>query len=464
MGTRNVSGIRKVVRGGKPRWFIDFPFTDKDGVRQRFRRDASVQSYSAALAEAARLMRRAAETGSVEESANTALRPTAMTYAQFVEGPFEELYMPTYRPATARRYRELHKQRVMAFFGSKALDAIGPGDFRAFAASLHTDGVQTKGPITLVRSVVRAAHECSVIERLPECPSGLVATSRKVADMPSSDEVDVMLRASGWLGLAIALGAMAGLRMGEARALEVRDVDFERHRILVRRAMSDEASLTPKSGHEREVPMAAGLEARLRVAAKDKLPRARLLLDDEGLTPPAATSAPSIRAVPALEWLEGALVSFAPPLLHLGADEVRRERRGRPRSGRALEAGNDPALRPCRGGRPPSGHRPARQIAPGCPPGTRARQLGDNGPAVLRVFAAFPGKSSRFVGARGFEPPTPRSRTECATRLRYAPIPPRRSRATASARGGGTLWRAASASSYRSLKVLYTFGAKISPP
>ncbi len=29
------------------------------------------------------------------------------------------------------------------------------------------------------------------------------------------------------------------------------------------------------------------------------------------------------------------------------------------------------------------------------------------------------------VGARGFEPPTPRSRTECATRLRYAPSHPR---------------------------------------
>ncbi len=105
--------------------------------------------------------------------------------------------MPTYRPATARRYRELHKQRVMAFFGSKALDAIGPGDFRAFAASLHTDGVQTKGPITLVRTVVRAAHECGLIERLPECPSGLVVTSRKVADAPSSEEVDAMLRAAG---------------------------------------------------------------------------------------------------------------------------------------------------------------------------------------------------------------------------------------------------------------------------
>ena len=31
-------------------------------------------------------------------------------------------------------------------------------------------------------------------------------------------------------------------------------------------------------------------------------------------------------------------------------------------------------------------------------------------------FAMF-----RLVGARGFEPPTPRSRTVCATRLRYAP-------------------------------------------
>ena len=28
----------------------------------------------------------------------------------------------------------------------------------------------------------------------------------------------------------------------------------------------------------------------------------------------------------------------------------------------------------------------------------------------------------KLVGARGFEPPTPWSRTKCATRLRYAPI------------------------------------------
>jgi hypothetical protein len=29
--------------------------------------------------------------------------------------------------------------------------------------------------------------------------------------------------------------------------------------------------------------------------------------------------------------------------------------------------------------------------------------------------------AGKKIGARGFEPPTPRSRTVCATRLRYAP-------------------------------------------
>ena len=54
---------------------------------------------------------------------------------------------------------------------------------------------------------------------------------------------------------------------------------------------------------------------------------------------------------------------------------------------------NDPALRPCRRRRSPSGYRPAWQIASSAAlPWTRARQLGGNGPAVLRVFAFFPGK------------------------------------------------------------------------
>jgi integrase len=288
MGTRNVSGVRKVVRGGKPRWFLDFPYTDKDGVRRRFRRDASVQNYASAVAEAARLMKRAAETGApeAEEAPAPAEPPRAtVTYGAFVAGAFERHYMPLYRPATAVRYRALHRQRVLAFFGSTALDSIGPAELRAFAATLHADGVQTKGPLNLVRTVLRASHESGLIPALPPFPGGLIVTGRKLVNAPSPEEVSVMLQATGWLGLAIALAALAGMRMGEVRALEVRDVEPERGRILVRRALSEDASLTPKSGHEREVPLALVLETRLREAVKDKLPRARVVLDAKGETP-----------------------------------------------------------------------------------------------------------------------------------------------------------------------------------
>jgi len=219
----------------------------------------------------------------VEESAT--LKPASLTYAAFVEGPFASLYMPTYRPATARRYRELHAQRVLAFFGEKAIDTIGPSDYRAFAATLHRDRVKTKGPLMLVRTVMRAAHETRAIPRIPDFPSGLIVTSKKVPDAPSSEEVDAMLKEPGWLGTAIALAALAGMRMGETRALEVRDIDFGQHRLLVRRALSEDVSLTPKSGDERQVPLVALLETRLREAVKGKLPRARVVVDEQGRTP-----------------------------------------------------------------------------------------------------------------------------------------------------------------------------------
>ena len=36
-------------------------------------------------------------------------------------------------------------------------------------------------------------------------------------------------------------------------------------------------------------------------------------------------------------------------------------------------------------------------------------------------FCGLSEENEELVGARGFEPPTPRSRTECSTRLSHAP-------------------------------------------
>ena len=44
--------------------------------------------------------------------------------------------------------------------------------------------------------------------------------------------------------------------------------------------------------------------------------------------------------------------------------------------------------------------------------------------APRRARSSTPTISGKLVGVRGFEPPTPSSRTRCATRLRYTPTAP----------------------------------------
>ena len=131
----------------------------------------------------------------------------------------------------------------------------------------------------------RAAVEVGAIEQMPSIPK-LGKQGRKLPDAPADDEVRAMLsHARGWLRTAIALAAFAGLRMGEVRALEVRDVDRREASILVRRALSEKETLPPKSGHERFVPLAPELGEMLSDALKDKLPQARVVLNAYGRTP-----------------------------------------------------------------------------------------------------------------------------------------------------------------------------------
>lgn len=286
MGMKNITGVRREKRGSTLRWVIDFRFTDMGGKRVRFRQDASVQNYAAALAEAKRLMGLAAENGSVEQLPVVAeTSPLAVTFEEFVVGPFERLFMPSYRPATATRYRGLLRQSTLAKFRGLRLDQINIGHIREYAAEIQRRGHQTKPMIAYLRTILRAAVDSGHLDKLPEFPTGLMRSSHKLPDAPGATDVEAMLTASGWLGVAIALAALAGMRCGEVRALEVRDVDFEGGRILVRRALSEDISLTTKSGRERVVPLVPVLEARLREAVKGKLPLARIVVWPDGATP-----------------------------------------------------------------------------------------------------------------------------------------------------------------------------------
>jgi hypothetical protein len=143
MGAKNITGVRKVMRGGKPRWFLDFRYSDKNGMRQRFRRDASVQTFAAAVAEAKRHMDLAARTGSpIDESV---AKVDAPTLKRFYEDTFKKLFLPRYRPATRERYVALTRQGIFDVLGDTRIDAIAVLEDRRFAASLAARGIQERG-------------------------------------------------------------------------------------------------------------------------------------------------------------------------------------------------------------------------------------------------------------------------------------------------------------------------------
>lgn len=290
MGAKNFSGVRRITRAGRKVWTIDFRYSDLTGAKKRYARDAPIQTSAAAHAEAKKLQDRAAKTGSpFEVKAVAKPKARGLTFQEFVAGPYERDYMSVHRPATTYRYRALLKQVVLKEFGGKLLDEISSADYRTFAASELRRGVQPKGALNLVRSVLRAAEEKGLIDAAPALPKGLIKVSKKLPSAPSEEEVSMMLTADGWIRTAIYLAAKAGLRAGEVRALEIQDVDLVHGVINIRRAVSgdasDAASLTPKSGHERIVPMTPDLALHLASVMKSKLPRARVVTNGTGVTP-----------------------------------------------------------------------------------------------------------------------------------------------------------------------------------
>jgi len=193
--------------------------------------------------------------------------------------------MPQYRPATRQRYSALFKQHLLNAFGSKSLDDIGQKEVRAFAGGLQQRGIQVRPLVNLVRTVLRAAFELGLLESMPDVPR-LEREGRKLPEAPSDEDVEQILKASeGWLRHAVALTAFAGLRQGEVRAIEVRDVDLKQDLIRVRRAFSDQEVLTPKSGNERIVPIVPDLRPILVEAVRGKLPMARIVITATGRTP-----------------------------------------------------------------------------------------------------------------------------------------------------------------------------------
>lgn len=281
MGARS-NGYRKEARGGVAHWIVDIRFLDKDGRQKRYRRDALLQTAAGARAEAERLKRQVAARGSLEGA------PQVPTFASFVAGDFATLAMVRFKPATRAGYSKILHARehgLLALIGHKRLDSIDALDARRIEAAALARGAGPRCALVVLRSVLKNAVELGALAAMPRLPR-LPEKSAKLLGVPPLAVVVQALGASdGWLRVGVGLAALAGLRAGEVRALEVGDVDLTAGRLFVRRAFSDDVIVTPKGRDERMVPVVPLLASILGAACEGRAPTARVLSDATGAGP-----------------------------------------------------------------------------------------------------------------------------------------------------------------------------------
>ncbi len=282
MGVRG-TGYRTEQRRGHRVLVIDFWYRDQNGGRQRFKRDASVQTATAARAEAARLRALAANTGRPEGKEDC--KPV-LTFRAFVEGTWRMEWATRYRPSTRQRYDALlDKQGIMATFGRMKLDEIDAAAVTAYAARLVGRKIQPWPHTSLVSSILRAAVTLGELAEMPKLPPP-GKPKRKLPSCPSDEDVvGIIHYTRGWLRVACALASFAGLRSGEVRAIEVGDVSLARGEIHVQRAISADEVSTTKSDEDRIVPIAPDLRPLLTDAMQGKKRGDRIITTQQGTTP-----------------------------------------------------------------------------------------------------------------------------------------------------------------------------------
>lgn len=252
--------IRKVTRRGKPVLVIDIVYRDAQGAKQRYRRDAQVQTMTAARAEERRLIGDLAAVGSIEHHKAPAQAPTtAPSSAPSWQASLERYLAvrgPTLKPSTRSGYEEVSAAILTPRWGERPVDSIDQAELLALDASLASRGASSsrrRNAQIVARSVLKHALPREALPTFPPLPR----VGSKVVRAPSPADIAAMVAsAPAAFRLPLLLAAYAGLRAGEVRGLRWRDVDLRAGEVLIRSSICRGVEAAPKSGHERRVPLA----------------------------------------------------------------------------------------------------------------------------------------------------------------------------------------------------------------
>lgn len=183
----------------------------------------------------------------------------APTLAEFVPRYLEVVGMR--HAASEMHHKRLRLDRVLLpALGSLRLDEIGRAELDALKVSLRGKAPRTiNNYLAVVGAVLAYAVELGILASRPDM--GMLPVPPQPFEVYSDDEIDRLVEAATDPNdrAALLLGADAGLRAGEMRALRRDDIGAGKVRVIHSEWQGHVKA--PKSGRARTVPMTARLAA-----------------------------------------------------------------------------------------------------------------------------------------------------------------------------------------------------------
>ncbi len=271
-----MAAYRDKRRPARP-WVIDISYIDRrTGKRTRYFRNAKLQTADGARSEERMLLVTLTEKGFIPEPADVVEKgderaeEKELTLNEAHE-LYEKTMKPTLKPSTVIGYEKNWKAHLLPRFGDWPLSSIDRAALTAFDQELARDGLSpaTRNNIVMpLRTMIWNAIELGKRHGKPDFPK-LSKVQSKVFEPPSAPDVEAVLSATdGNAKVAFALAAYAGLRASEVIGLRWVNVNLETGLLFVREAMTHGVVVTPKSGHQRAIPIATPLQAILEEAKK----------------------------------------------------------------------------------------------------------------------------------------------------------------------------------------------------
>jgi len=265
----------------KQLWVIDRRFRTERG-EERYRRAAQVQTRQAAQAEERRIEQYFADHGTIAPLLGTL--PKTEAPEDEAEGESEprwegavayyrEHALPILEASTRRGYSTLLGGPHIARWRGMPLPEITRAKIVSWDAAMRQTGVSAstrRNHQIVLRSVLKSVgphdeERGMLLQTLPSFPPLPKVGRTEVQNVPVEDIGQLLgprpkgfqVRTWTLFGLAVSLGAHAGLRASEIRALRRRDVDLEARAITVRLKRCAGEEGPPKSKHQRSIDFIA---------------------------------------------------------------------------------------------------------------------------------------------------------------------------------------------------------------